>query len=95
MYCVCMSKLNLEKVVDLAGGQRALADKISERMQLEKPLKQGHVWGWLNRYSFGITAEYVIAACEVVNYQISPHQLRPDIYPHPHDGLPTHLREVA
>lgn len=86
---------SLDRLIDLANGQRALADKISDHMQLDKRLKQGHVWAWLNTCKSGIPAEYVIAGCQVVEYQVTPHELRPDVYPHPHDGLPQHLREVA
>lgn len=35
-----------------------------------------------------ISAEYVIAICELANWQTTPHELRPDIYPNPTDGMP-------
>lgn len=40
-------------------------------------------------------AETVLSLSEAVNWQVTPHDLRPDLYPHPQDGLPPHMREVA
>jgi DNA-binding transcriptional regulator YdaS (Cro superfamily) len=77
----------LNKVVEIKGGQVALAEAIK--------LKQGHIWSWLNKTKFGVPAEYVIAVSDSVNWEVTPHQLRPDLYPHPDDGLPDHLRNAA
>lgn len=40
-------------------------------------------------------AETVLNLSEVTEWQVTPHELRPDLYPYPQDGLPEHLREVA
>jgi DNA-binding transcriptional regulator YdaS (Cro superfamily) len=40
-------------------------------------------------------AEKVIGVSEATNWQVTPHELRPDLYPHPHDGLPENLRSVG
>ncbi len=82
-----MCKSFLEKAVKLVGGQVAMAKATG--------VKQAHVWGWLNKTKDGTPAERVIAICNAVNWQVTPHQLRPDIYPHPDDGLPQHLRSAA
>jgi DNA-binding transcriptional regulator YdaS (Cro superfamily) len=37
-------------------------------------------------------AEKVIGVSEATEWKVTPHQLRPDLYPHPMDGLPDHLR---
>lgn len=87
-----MSKIYLEKIVDLAGGQAALAKELETP---EKPIKQGHVWNWLNVTIDGIPAEHVIKACEIVGFKVTPHQVRPDLYPHPHDGLPETMRSIS
>lgn len=79
----------LDKVIEIIGGQRALANAIGNGV------KQGHVWNWLNITSDGIPARYVIPACSAISWQVTPHQLRPDLYPHPDDGLPDHLRSAA
>ena len=48
-----------------------------------------------------IPAEYVLAGCEVAGWQVTPHELRPDIYPNPFDGMQrslcacTEIKEAA
>ena len=80
----------LQKIVNLLNGQAALADVLKTP---EKPISQAHVWKWLNTTKEGIPAIHVIKACDAVNYQVTPHELRPDLYPHPEDGLPDSLRK--
>lgn len=87
-----MSKIFLEKVVNLVGGQLALADELAVE---SKSIKQAHIWNWLNKTKLGVPAEQVINVCKCVDWQVTPHELRPDIYPHPHDGLPDHMRSAA
>lgn len=85
-------KENLKKLIDLIGGQSALASSLKSET---RPVTQAHVWKWLNTTVDGIPAEHVIKACEAIGWEVTPHELRPDLYPHPQDGLPDHLREVA
>ncbi len=61
----------LKKAIDLAGGQAALARKIN--------VKQGHIWYWLNKSR--LPAEYVAPMVAALDNQITPHELRPDIFP--------------
>jgi hypothetical protein len=85
-----MSKLILQKVIDLLGGnQQDLADVLATETE---PIKQAHVWKWLNTTKNGIPERHVINACKSVNWQVTPYELRKDIYPHPDDGLPDELR---
>lgn len=42
-----------------------------------------------------VPAERVIQIAELTNWHVTPHELRDDIYPHPHDALPEHLRVAA
>lgn len=35
-----------------------------------------------------VPSERVLQLCSLGGWTITPHQLRPDIYPNPHDGLP-------
>ena len=81
-----MSKESLNRTVVMAGGQVALAVKLSSVM--DRAISQGHVWQWLNNIR-GETppANYVIPICKAVDWKITPHELRPDIYPSPNDGL--------
>lgn len=86
-------KKELEKIIDLLGGkQQQLADALATE---EEPIKQAHVWNWLNVTVNGIPERHVIKACKSVDWKVTPHELRPDIYPHPHDGLPDHMRSAA
>jgi DNA-binding transcriptional regulator YdaS (Cro superfamily) len=62
----------LEKAVELAEGQSGLAALIGK--------KQGHVWHWLKK-SGQCPAEMAIPISTAVRGQITPSQLRPDIYP--------------
>lgn len=39
--------------------------------------------------------QHVIAIAKAVGFQKAPHDLRPDLYPHPTDGLPSELKERA
>lgn len=36
----------------------------------------------------GVPADRVLRLCEILDWEFTPHQLRPDIYPHSDDGLP-------
>lgn len=78
----------LKRVIDLAGGQSALAARLRELIPGSK-VQQAHVWTWLNSQKSTMPpAEYVLPIVRAVNGRVTPHDLRPDIYPHPDDGLP-------
>lgn len=40
----------------------------------------------------GIPAERVLDACAQARWAVTPYQVRPDLYPHPEDGLPAAMR---
>lgn len=83
-----MSKNVLIEAVEIVGGQVALANAIKARFQGSK-ISQAHVWKWLNRSVAEVPpAEYVIAICETTAWKVTPHRLRPDVYPNPSDGVP-------
>ena len=69
----------LKRAVKIAGGQSALAKLCGVR--------QPHIWNWLNRDN-RVPAENALSVCKAVSWQVTPHELRPDIYPNPTDGLP-------
>jgi len=73
-------KTPLDIAIQIVGGQSALAAKVG--------VKQGNVWYWLNRQGGMSPPEKVLAVCEATDWQVTPHELRPDIYPNPTDGLP-------
>ena len=80
-------KQSLEKAIAIIGGQVATAKALE--------VSQPTIWKWLNSTKEGLSAEYVRPLCQAVEWQVTPHELRPDLYPHPHDGLPEHLRSAA
>lgn len=76
----------------MAGGQAKLARGIRERVAGSK-VGQVHVWGWLNSVKFEVPPpEVVIAIADFLDYRMTPHQLRPDLYPNPTDALPPEKR---
>jgi hypothetical protein len=83
-----MSKESLQLAVDLAGGQAHLARGIRERIPGSK-VGQVHVWGWLNSVKIEVPpADVVLAIADFLEYRMTPHMLRPDLYPNPSDALP-------
>lgn len=83
-----MSKETLQKAVELAGGQAQLGRGIAARIEGSK-VGQVHVWGWLNSVKIEVPpAEVVLAIADFLEYRITPHELRPDLYPNPCDALP-------
>jgi DNA-binding transcriptional regulator YdaS (Cro superfamily) len=42
-----------------------------------------------------VPSDKVIALCSFDDWQVTPHDLRPDIYPHADDGLPSDMRCVC
>ena len=72
----------LQKAVARAGGQNALARKLTEDMG--RKVSQAHVWNWLNKQDGTVPAEYAIPIERVVEGHVTRQQLRPDIYPDSH-----------
>lgn len=86
-----MSKESLQQAVDLAGGQAQLARGIKERMPGSK-VGQVHVWGWLNSVKIEVPpADVVLAIADFLEHRMTPHDLRPDLYPNPGDALPARV----
>jgi DNA-binding transcriptional regulator YdaS (Cro superfamily) len=49
---------------------------------------------WLDSDST-IPPDRVLAVAAAFAWRVTPHELRPDLYPYPTDGLPPELRERA
>jgi hypothetical protein len=64
-----------KEVVKKAGGPVGLARKLG--------LSRGAPSLWIK-----IPPEHVISVCRETGWFFTPHQVRPDIYPHPDDGMP-------
>jgi hypothetical protein len=73
------------KNIVLSIGASVVAEKMGEN-------NAQTIYNWLQRES--IPDGKVRLLCEAINFQITPHQLRPDMYPHPQDGLPENLRKL-
>jgi hypothetical protein len=65
----------------LAGSQASLARAVG--------VGPMHVTNWIKR---GVPAGMVLKVSGAVDWRVTPHQLRPDLYPHPDDGLPEDKR---
>ncbi|MBK8916414.1 MAG: helix-turn-helix domain-containing protein [Phycisphaerales bacterium] len=74
----------LDRAIRLSGGQTALA------AGLEPPARPQAIQQWRR-----IPADRVIQVARLTRYELTPHDLRPDLYPHPDDGLPVELRGRA
>jgi hypothetical protein len=51
--------------------------------------KQQSVAFWLKN---GVPDVHVIPLAASVEYRVTPHRIREDLYPHPDDGLPEQMR---
>lgn len=98
LYDSVMTESPLIKAINICGGQVTMAAKIVawflSRGELCR-VKQGHVWNWINKQNGMVPSEYAIPIADSTGWKVTPHELRPDIYPHPTDGLPEHMRQAA
>jgi len=62
----------LEKAITLAGSQLAL--------EQASGIKQQNLSYWLIHKNGVVNAEAVKPICRAVNFQVTPHELRPDLY---------------
>lgn len=51
-------------------------------------------WGVSKWTRDGLPAEHVLWLAEQTQWEFSPHDLAPELYPHPDDGLPAERRSV-
>lgn len=72
----------LEKAIQAAGGAAALARSFG--------IKSQAISQW-DKAPDG----RVLAIAEATGWQVTPHQLRPDLYPYPSDALPKDKRKAA
>lgn len=81
----------LQKIISIFGGKKsALASKLVAYGPKNK-LTGSHINNWIARDK-KIPSEWIIPLARAVDFNVTPHELRPDIYPHPEDGLPDALR---
>ena len=65
------AKQNIQKAIDIAGGQTALAKLVG--------VQQPHVWNWLNRDA-RLPLERALAIERATMGKVSVAKLRPDLY---------------
>lgn len=79
------------RAISLCRSQSELARRISAVAQ--RKVAAQNIQYWLQSVH-GVGAESVLAVAAAVEFQVTPHELRPDLYPHPDDGLPAERRST-
>jgi DNA-binding transcriptional regulator YdaS (Cro superfamily) len=74
----------VREAIELAGGPAAAA------RLFEKPISREAVSQW-----DVCPKDRALDLSRAIQYRVTPHRLRPDMYPHRHDGLPEELRRDA
>lgn len=83
----------LKRAIELSKGQAALAARMNEELGDVEKIGPTAIANWLQRGQ--VPADRAIPVARAVDFQVTPHDLRPDLYPHPTDGLPSTLKERA
>lgn len=60
--------------------------------KLNPPVTQSAVAQWVQGEP--IKAERVLEAAQATEWAVTPHDWRPDLYPHPDDGLPRNGSQI-
>lgn len=80
-----MSKKAIQQCITLAGTQGRLVHLMLPHLpeRLRGSFRQGHISNWLNlkRVNPVPPAEYVLAMSLAVGGEVTPRDLRPDLYP--------------
>ncbi|MDU7198607.1 transcriptional regulator [Phytobacter diazotrophicus] len=66
-----------KKIISLCGSQSELARRLGKNSQTVS------VW-----FRTQVASTEVLNACRVLDWKVTPHELRPDLYPNLTDGLP-------
>lgn len=78
-----MFKLEMNmKAIDKAINKAGTASRLAELLTVS-PMTVSH---WRNRYKGVVPADRVLPIFTATG--VTPHELRPDLYPNPTDGLP-------
>lgn len=70
-------QLALQRAVDAAGSQTELAIRLAKATG--KPIRQGHVWKWLQSTN-GVSAEMAIPVEQSVGGTVTRYELRPTVF---------------
>lgn len=71
--------MEIKDIADKAGGVVALSKALG--------LSRGAVSQW-----DVVPSERVLSVCAATNWRVTPHELRPDLYPNLYDALPESMR---
>lgn len=74
-----MTRNALQRAIDTVGSARLFAAKLN--------ITEQSVGKWKNKYKGVVPSARVLEVAAISG--VTPHELRPDIYPNPTDGLPT------
>ncbi len=74
----------LDKAVRIAGNASKLAEQLG--------ISSMAVSHWKNRYKGVIPSDHVLPIFNLTG--VTPHELRPDLYPNPTDGLPPEQQDT-
>jgi len=74
--------MSMETLITHCGG----VTKTAKLIAVAQPV----VSHWRQR---GIPADRVLSVARATGWKVTPHQLRPDIYPNPTDGLPPEVQQ--
>lgn len=75
----------LELAIKLIGGPAIVAELRGMKTQ----------WGVRKWLKDGLPAEHALWLAERTGWRVTPHQLAPELYPYPDDGLPQLFRKAA
>ncbi|WP_145517371.1 transcriptional regulator [Yersinia mollaretii] len=67
----------MKKRITSIASQTEIANRLGHKPQA--------IQQWLKNK---VPPQKVIPVCEVLSWQVTPHELRPDLYPNPRDGMP-------
>lgn len=73
-----MKEQTQQKIISLCGSQSELARRLGKNSQT--------VSAWFRSQ---VASTEVINASRALDWKVTPHELRPDLYPSPTDGLPS------
>ncbi|EAW1193058.1 helix-turn-helix domain-containing protein [Salmonella enterica] len=66
--------------------KKKIAIRLSQKkIAIQMKTKQQNISRWLNTR---IPAERVIPLCELLSWEVTPYELRPDLHPNPTSGIP-------
>jgi hypothetical protein len=71
--------MKIKEIAEIVGGVVALSKGLG--------LSRGAVSQWKE-----VPSNHVIPLCKLTDWAVTPHRVRPDLYPNADDGLPLMLR---